>query len=347
MGQPLFSIIVPVYNVENYLEECIKSILAQTIVDYEIILVDDGSTDNSCELCDLFQKNYKKIKTYHVPNGGLSSARNYGVEKSTGKYLVFIDSDDFIRSTALQDFKACIERYPNIDIITSNGKYLVYKNKMYAAKYPDQFSTLDGKDGISWVISFLKSGIDNWNAPGQCFRKDFWCNNKFIFKKGRLSEDVELIYKVMLKARKMAIIDTFYYYRQSRPDSIIGMGSSKLLKDTVLNLKEWDNFLQNNKVLTNEQKKLFYERFSRQYCTSVLSVFYSFPVSVREKLKSDVMMIKFFLNRGNGKVVKLCRILDAVIGFDGMCHFLYILRKLSKKLVKVKWIVAGEKLYVN
>ena len=93
---PKISIIVPVYNVEKYLEKCVRSILAQTFTDFELILVDDGSPDSSGAMCDQFAEQDQRVKVIHKENGGLSDARNAGIEIATGEYLGFVDSDDYI-----------------------------------------------------------------------------------------------------------------------------------------------------------------------------------------------------------------------------------------------------------
>ena len=99
----LVSIVVPVYNVEKFIEECLNSVLAQTYQSYEIVLVNDGSTDNSLEICCKFQKQDSRVKVFSKVNGGLSSARNYGITKSTGEYIIFLDPDDYwINPTALE-----------------------------------------------------------------------------------------------------------------------------------------------------------------------------------------------------------------------------------------------------
>ena len=104
-----FSIIVPVYNVENYLEKCLDSLINQKHNSYEIIIINDGSTDNSQRIIDNYKKKYPKlISSYKKGNGGLSSARNYGIEKSTGEYLLFVDSDDYISEN-------CLEIYSIVD----------------------------------------------------------------------------------------------------------------------------------------------------------------------------------------------------------------------------------------
>lgn len=113
-----FSIVIPVYNVKDYLEKCVESVLAQNCDDYEMILVDDGSTDGSGALCDtLAQRKPDHIRVIHKPNGGLGDARNVGLEQAKGEYLVFIDSDDYIAETMLQELSEKIEE-THADIIT-------------------------------------------------------------------------------------------------------------------------------------------------------------------------------------------------------------------------------------
>ena len=99
----MISVIVPIYNVEKYLEKCIESILAQTYTDYELILVNDGSTDGCYEICQKFSKRDVRIKLINKPNGGLSSARNVGIDNSKGDYITFVDSDDYISKYMLQE----------------------------------------------------------------------------------------------------------------------------------------------------------------------------------------------------------------------------------------------------
>lgn len=102
-NRPLFSIIVPVYNVEQYLEQCLQSIVNQSFKDFELILVDDGSPDNCPQICDDYAQKYDFVAVYHKRNGGISSARNYGIGRANGKYIVFVDSDDWISECFLKD----------------------------------------------------------------------------------------------------------------------------------------------------------------------------------------------------------------------------------------------------
>ena len=98
----MISVIVPVYNVEKYLDRCVKSILSQSFSDFELLLVDDGSPDRCGEMCDEYAKGDSRIKAFHKRNGGLSDARNFGIEKALGEYLMFVDSDDYIHEQMLE-----------------------------------------------------------------------------------------------------------------------------------------------------------------------------------------------------------------------------------------------------
>ena len=102
MNTPKISVIVPVYNVEQYLPRCIESILAQTYNDFELLLINDGSSDNSGNICDEYAKNNSRVRVFHKENGGVSSARNMGLDNAQGEYVVFVDSDDFIRNKYLE-----------------------------------------------------------------------------------------------------------------------------------------------------------------------------------------------------------------------------------------------------
>ena len=121
VNNELISIVVPVYNVEKYIEKCVNSITNQVYNNLEIILVNDGSTDNSGKLCDSLSKLDDRIKVYHKENGGLSDARNYGVERANGKYIGFVDSDDFIDSDMYKTLYDVIKR-ENADVAECNMK---------------------------------------------------------------------------------------------------------------------------------------------------------------------------------------------------------------------------------
>lgn len=128
-----FSIIVPVYNVERYLSRCIESLINQTYSNIEILLIDDGSSDQSPEICDEYSKKYGNIVVYHKKNGGLSDARNYGLERASGEYILFVDSDDYINKDSCQSFYSYLKEHDKhrIDIVSGNIVRLEESKKKY------------------------------------------------------------------------------------------------------------------------------------------------------------------------------------------------------------------------
>lgn len=114
---PIFSIIVPVYNSSLYLEKCIDSIITQTVSDFEIILVDDGSTDGSARICDTYSETDNRVRTFHLQNGGVSRARNHGINMASGKYVTFVDSDDYLESDALEAYLNAFLSDESIDAV--------------------------------------------------------------------------------------------------------------------------------------------------------------------------------------------------------------------------------------
>lgn len=123
--RPKISIIIPVYNAEKYLRECLDSVLAQTFQDFEVLLINDGSTDNSGQICDEYAEKDKRIKVFHKENGGVSAARNLGIENAKGEWITFVDSDDFIGENFLWDLHACLDA--NSDFVITNCS-LIYES---------------------------------------------------------------------------------------------------------------------------------------------------------------------------------------------------------------------------
>lgn len=212
MKKIVFSIIVPVYNVEKYLDECLNSILNQSFKDYEVIVVNDGSTDNSYEILKKYKKN-EKINIYTQNNHGLSYTRNVGVKKAKGDYLVFIDSDDYIEKDYLLKISKVIDLKP--EVIKNEFTILdsdLHRIDNYICDITSAQSVL--KDLINRKITFEPACMYVVN-------REFWKLNNFEFSIGRYHEDFGLIPLILLKTNKFISIDNSgYIYRQSE-DSIM------------------------------------------------------------------------------------------------------------------------------
>ena len=217
---PLISIIVPVYNVQKYLEECIESLETQTITDREIIMVDDGSTDNSGELCDQLAEKYSDIRVVHKENGGLASARNAGLDVATGMYVGFVDSDDYVAPDmyeklykAIQNSGydiACCNWYRCID---NNGEYLIQEPEHTQIK---EMRTLSSEDTIRSLL--LNQGI-TYSACDKLFKRKLFENTRFP-DSNLPSEDIPCIYSVLARSKGVAHIGEAVYYYRVTPGSI-------------------------------------------------------------------------------------------------------------------------------
>ncbi len=221
--KPLITLVVPVYNVEEYLNECVDSVVNQTYSNLEIILVDDGSTDQSPVICDEYALKDNRIHVIHQHNGGLSAARNIGIENAHGEYISFLDSDDYLSPDAIESmYNTLIENDAQISAIGyqsfCNGIEIKEKrlpNELY------KWSKVEVLD------SFLFNGYLNPCACGKLFKMNLW--NELRFPVGKLFEDQFTVYKVIDRCLNIVFQPEGKYHYRKRANSI---GHSKFSKKT-------------------------------------------------------------------------------------------------------------------
>ena len=217
------SIIVPIYKVEKYLVRCVESLMAQDFSSLEIILVEDGSPDRCGEICDNYAKKDTRITAYHKPNGGLSDARNYGLERAHGEYVLFVDSDDYLEPGACASlWKEA--RAGFADIIFS--KMALEKPSVGMARFEkvaeDRFQYHRIYSGPAYLMGCLEGGALRVEVIRAMFRRDFLVRNDLYFEYGILHEDEEFTPRALLKAERVVLTDCVYYhYDNSRGDSIM------------------------------------------------------------------------------------------------------------------------------
>ena len=222
------SIIVPVFNIEDYIHVCINSLLNQNTFEYEIILVDDGSTDKSGEICDAFSGNHNNIHVFHKENGGLSSARNFGIKKAAGDFILFVDGDDHVTENSIDNITDSLDKIQETDIYFLNGMKLFPNGKMQPIDQIDetQIIGLSKKEVLRYLASLPKFP---GSACTKLIRREFLVDNDLYFPEGLLSEDIDWTLDVILKAESFGCISCpYYYYRQNRTGSItntIGVNS--------------------------------------------------------------------------------------------------------------------------
>ena len=225
--KPLLSVIVPVYNVEKYLKRCLESILVQSWNDYEIILVDDGSTDSSAQICDLYAEKYEMIRVIHKENKGLSDTRNRGIEEASGEYVYFPDSDDWLEPNTFSELSDVIEEL-TYDIISFNREFVTSEeDKLISAK--SRIQKLSGKQAL---LEMLKQRDVTGFANDKIYRKKLFLDNDIEFPVGKYYEDLGTNYKLFLKATKVYVTNQkYYHYLITNPDSITQSWNEQKLQD--------------------------------------------------------------------------------------------------------------------
>jgi glycosyltransferase involved in cell wall biosynthesis len=242
-NQPFFSIIIPSYNVENYIAKCLQSVLGQSFINYEIIIVDDGSTDSSLKITQEISKNNPQIVIITQKNKGLGGARNTGIEKSTGQYLLFLDSDDWIKPTTLQKL--------NHTILNEDSDIVVYGYEKVNEHGEVLTLRLFGKD-LHTKEDCFKSILGHDISPMVCnkvYRRNLFIDHAITFKEKFLHEDIPITYKLFWHAEKISHIQESFYCWFIREGSITQTFTFKHILDLNTTFNEIREFLINNKLV--------------------------------------------------------------------------------------------------
>lgn len=227
------SVIVPVYNAENWLRECVDSILSQTYCNLEIVLIDDGSTDSSPTLCDSYAQIYPQIKICHQSNQGLSAARNTGLDMASGSYIFFLDSDDFLEPDALETMYHTLTDTDADLIIGAYRKVSATGKALEIEGFPYSSKTITISEEDFWQLSTRKSvAIVAWS---KLYPRRLW--NKLRFPVGKIHEDNAVLHQIMEQCEKIVCLNQIIVNYRSTPDSIMNQPFrlSNLDKAEVLN----------------------------------------------------------------------------------------------------------------
>lgn len=205
MSNPKISVICPVYNVEKYLHKCVDSILAQTFTDFELLLIDDGSSDNSGKICDEYVEKDSRVRVFHKKNGGVSSARNLGLENVFGEWIIFVDSDDMLYSNALlRCYNTALHH--NVDVLQFS-----YNRRWIENQYDEK------RTHVLSPIEYVKSEMINVCVWGTFIKNTIIKDNQLCFDENiSLGEDQFFIFDVLNKCKRIIrICDILYYYRNN------------------------------------------------------------------------------------------------------------------------------------
>lgn len=323
------SIIVPVYNVEKYLKYCVHSIINQTYKNLEIILVDDGSADKSGEFCDFFREKDSRVKVIHKKNGGLSSARNTGIENSTGDYLIFIDSDDYWDdNTALEQVCRNLNHSKANVLMFGLKKYYESNNVVEKSKYIFDRNMIDINFKKNTLNYLVKNNLLISSACNKVIKKDLFKENALRFKEGILSEDIDWNARLIINAESFDVLNnSFYIYRQ-RDHSITHSKTLRHIEDLLEHIEFCAGILNkdNNKVDFIDE---YMSYIAYQYMTilvSIQQVSEKIPKVIMKKIKGFRYLLKFNLNYK----VHIFYIINKYLGFRIMNIFIKFFLMIQK-----------------
>lgn len=241
------SVIVPVYNVELFLEKCLNSLVNQTLQEIEILVINDGSTDNSQKIIENFEKKYpEKIKSFQKENGGLSDARNFGLKNATAEFIGFVDSDDFVTPTMFEQMYHLSQKH-NAEIVICNLQKINEKGEI--TQKLTQIPHLEEK--IILEENFSVFSDLSYFACNKIFKKELFENQEF--KKGIHFEDIELIPKLLLSCKTIAQTQNYHYQYFERSNSISKTHTEKGL-DILNAVKSIENFIKKTKFKDNKKE---------------------------------------------------------------------------------------------
>lgn len=253
MLNELVSIIIPVYNVEKYLERCLDSVINQTYKNIEIICVNDGSIDKSLDILEIFKNKDDRIKIFKQENKGLSETRNRGINLSKGRYIFFVDSDDWIEKDTIEVLlKKMLEEKVDIVIGGVNKCYFNKKNNKIFNKNSKKVCTT--LEYIEYAIKEKKFIVNVWN---KLYKKDILKKNKIEFKKGILYEDFLFTIQYLLKCKKVCLTEKIIYnYFLVRENSIVNKINEKDL-DVFKNVENIELEVKNTNLLSEKYFKVY------------------------------------------------------------------------------------------
>lgn len=314
------SIIIPVYNVEKYLKDCIDSILMQSMQDYEIILVDDGSTDRSGAICDEYASKKENIFAYHKENGGPSDARNLGISKANGEYIVFVDSDDYFDDCKI--FEKIINATQNgeLDIVAYCIKfYDAISGRLQEKQYYDQcindIPTLD--EQLRYIISHDQMVI---SSCGYAVKREFILKNDLLFEKGIYDEDTERTMRIFsCKPSIIYINEPAYCTRRGRPGSASNSTKNKSIKDLLYVIKKHAGNFRDSSDLC---QKVLLNFLSYKYCVLCGIVVCADGKDFYNEIVNAIVEYKWMLDYDLSPKVKKVKKLSKIVGIKSTVRIL-------------------------
>lgn len=325
------SIIVPIYNVEKYLHQCVDSLIAQKFDSFEIILVDDGSPDSCPMICDEYASKYDKIRVIHKSNGGLSDARNAGLRVAQGTYVTFVDSDDFWKgSDVLSGIYKVINdnNYPDV-VVSDFIKYYDVSDKYIMPPFISN-KEMNGAPKIQILKYLYFCQADMKMSACQKFAKRELLTS-IPFSKGLISEDIDWTLQLYPKVNTICIYDKPYYcYRQQREGSITNTASQRSFDSLIYIIQKWSESIP--KLSIPQSEKDIYLGYLAYQLSVSMTIYSSLDKIGKSRainaIKDNKYLFSFPLNSKTKKVKSIVRF----FGFANACRLLGLFQKTKAKL---------------
>ncbi len=310
----IVSVIIPVYNVEKFIDKCINSVINQTYTQLDILIIDDGSTDNSSNIVDNYASKDKRIRVFHKANGGISSARNYGLDKAIGDYILFVDSDDYIEENMIESMLKAITNADADDAICLEEKddMQMFKNDIYIEILRD------------------KIGSQLWR---HLFKASLF--NEARYPLNRYAEDMMVICKILYHKKIVFVPKKLYHYYQANVTSVSNNKKYKFKNciDRAVAFSDRYIFIKNKDDIDNETKDIVLSR-AADFC---LSTFLSYKKGTNDNDDKDVSDSFLFLKHNKKEIRKnnkISFIRKKAIFFLLHCPFLF--NKIGRTINKIR-----------
>lgn len=322
----LFSIIVPVYNVEKYLNECIDSILNQTFTDFELILVDDGSKDRSGAICDEYAKTDNRVKVLHQRNAGQAVARNTGTEVAQGEYIIYLDSDDYICDRTFLS-KLTKKTKNKTDVILYGYKKFFESNQTFGREICE-YPSLEGKTPEKVIALLLQTDMYVGCPWNKTVKRDFLEQNQIRFVPSMISEDSDWYLQVVTRAKTYDnISEAFVVYRQ-REGSTSHAPKIKSLTDNLYILETWSDRFDEYSV--SEELKSSLTSVLARYYANMLVLYTRFPRKDVKAYYKRVKALRYLLKYSKTKRAKLIRFSSSIVGLRFSLFMLSVFNRIKR-----------------
>lgn len=317
----LISLIIPVYNVESYLEETLRSVVCQTFSDYEVILVDDGSVDGSGRICDKYAAEYGNFTVLHKENGGQSSARNMGIRAARGEFLAFLDSDDFICD---KDYFLQVSEKMTGDTDAVMFRYYKYESPDKIRDCGISMAGLDGLGKHDMLYELVRRDAFFCSCWSKCVRRSLILENNLFFDESLSCEDMDWFLAVVEKIREIAVVDKpFVCYRQ-RPNSVTSTFRTDSIVGFVDTIEKWEKRLKEQE--DERLGEILLSALAKLYCNLLISYTRHRRElkHLEQKIFSFCPLLRYHLNP-RARKIWLC---ESVIGIRGTCFLIGLVDKI-------------------